>query len=141
MYVNGGYAGTTIKAKIVPNNDKPLQLSFSISGEDEGLELVRQQISLAVAERMHAAVMRGERVAWGNSATFTRDGLQHRPPKVLGKAELRRSAYKSDLTYKMNAGVFDLFTPDDAKKPALRLQCSEENFWPGMIVLERMVNA
>jgi hypothetical protein len=138
-YVNGAYAGTSIKAKIVPQNGKPVSMGFNISGEDETLDTVRQQIAVTMAARWEAALDRGERVAWGTDATFTRDRLEHRPPKLIGKSDARSSGYKDGLRVTIENGIFNLFIRDEPKS-ALRIGCGTENFWPGMALLERMAN-
>ena len=138
-YVNGAYAGTSIKAKIVPENGSPVKMGFNVSGEDDTLDMVRGQIATAVADRWEAAVDRGERVAWSDSATFTRDRLEHRPPKLIGKGDVRSSGYKEGLRVTIENGIFNLFVRDEPKS-ALRIGCATENFWPGMLLLERMTN-
>jgi hypothetical protein len=114
-------------------------MGFNISGEDETLDTVRQQIAVTMAARWEAALDRGERVAWGTDATFTRDRLEHRPPKLIGKSDARSSGYKDGLRVTIENGIFNLFIRDEPKS-ALRIGCATENFWPGMALLERMVN-
>ncbi len=137
QFINGVYTGTAIHAKLVPDSGTPIRLGFSSGTSDENaLELLRQQIAIAVADRLEAAFNRGERVQWSADAVFFQDHLEHRPPKMIGKAAMRKSGYK-DLAFRMENGTFYLVTPDD-DKPSLEIPAATENFWPGMILLERL---
>jgi hypothetical protein len=139
-YVNGAYAGTTVRAKLVPASSKPMRISFSISGVDDALDFVRDQVSTRVADRMQLQLAKEGQVAWSPAAIFLRDSFELRPSKLIGKKEPRRLPYREGVTYAIHNGFCKL-SPAGNDKDTVTIPCGAENFYPGMLLLHRLATA
>lgn len=139
-YVNGAYAGTTVRAKLVPASSKPMRISFSISGVDEALDFVRDQVSARVADRMMLQLAKDGQLAWSPAAIFLRDSFELRPSKLLGKKEPRRLSYRDGVTFAIHNGTCRL-SPAANDKDTVTIACAAENFYPGMLLLHRLAAA
>lgn len=132
MYVNGGYAGTSVVVKLHSTGQKgALKFAVQRSGHDEDLGYVRDTIAHYVAQLMERQLDTYGRVPWGIGLALTKDALEvHRGKNV------ERLPYSTPLRATMAKGILQISRPNE-KKPAATIMAAAENFFPGLAVWQR----
>ena len=123
--------GTSVKAKLYPD-DGASAVSIRVHrfrGTDGDLEPVRGAIARHIASSMQQRLARGEEVAWTPKARFTREG-------VALKREVLR--YGNPIGAFFRGGYLMLYR-DSWRKPLAILTASENNFYPGLVLFERLM--
>ncbi len=148
QYVNGIYTGTSLVVKLQArgkktikwtgsHKQKPVGLSYTIlgkgefKGEDE-LDVVKLIIADAMADRWIDRLLGGESIAWGK---LTLDATTATPKRGKRKGQLIPFADIDRLSF--NEGWLHLFHKGEDRS-FFSMQMNDENFWPGMRVIERM---
>jgi hypothetical protein len=120
--------GTTVKAKLVPDDGSPA-LSVRLHrfrSNDGDLRFVRDAIAHPIAHALHARLDRGDEIPWTAQAKFTGNGL------VLKGNVL---PYDQPLCALFRDGFLMLYR-DNWRKPLALLQSSDVNFYPGLVLFE-----
>ncbi|MFN0053044.1 MAG: hypothetical protein ACKV0T_12735, partial [Planctomycetales bacterium] len=143
QYVKGVYSGTTFTLSLEGEEEgQPVKLRFArtLRSADPELEHVRDHVSRLIATRMAQSLAEGQRVAWTSRLALLRDGLEYRAPSLLAK--------KPPVTYR-----YDQLTGIDAsgelfqawvggrRTPAIRESTGDPNFYPGYLLLVRILAA
>jgi len=139
-YHNGIYTGTSVRFNMIPaNNEPPIKFSGSFRGSDDDLEHLREFISALVADKMYKRLSVQESVPWGNNASLSKKGVHFVSKPLFGSKEPRNVFFADELRYTIDNGVLSLFRSEE-KKAAVRIQCSEDNFYPGFLLLGRLAS-
>jgi hypothetical protein len=120
--------GTTIRAKLVPN-DGSRALSITLHrfrGDDTDLVPVRTAIAHHIAEKLRQQLDRGEEVPWTSKAKFTRQG-------IATKRHLFRYDERVGVLFRNG---YLMFHRDTWRKPLVLLPASDVNFYPGLALFE-----
>jgi hypothetical protein len=136
-YHNGVYTGTHISMRFASDSaGKPIQYSATSRGSEQDLELLRDQVSSMIAQRLYDRLSREPEVPW-TSARLSKKGVHYRKKKLIGSREETVSRYDQDLRYRIDSGTLHLFVPGE-KKSVLDLPCSGNNFYPGFLLFQQL---
>jgi hypothetical protein len=134
-FLNGAHTGTQVHLSLTPGpGAKGIHFTHEVLGRDSDLELLREQVSGMVAARLLERLKRGEEVAWGPDARFTKGGLLLQASKLVGKGEPRLVPYHAQFRLSVVQGTCRLFIGNEAEAAA-SVECSVDNFHPGLKVL------
>lgn len=134
-YFHGGYVNSYFTLQFHPRTDQArsaIRYAFDLPNGDEELNRLRDEISRMIAERMLERLKSAEPVDWTPGLRFLGQGLEY------SAGWLRRQSlvapYTSIFSHKVEQGVFYLWVSGN-KKPIVRIQTSERNFFPGFFLL------
>lgn len=116
-----------------------VEFAIVVRGVDAELDKLRDFVSGVVAGRMSERLAAEGAVAWTNRLTFLAHGLEHYPAGVLGRKDATFVPYTSCRHLQISDGMFKVFDLR-SDKPIFSLKTSDENFFPGYLLLRRMVS-
>lgn len=125
--------GTTVKARLVPDDGSPA-VSIRLHrfrGDDAELAAVRTAIAERIAETLRLRLDRGEDVPWTSNATFTPAGLRLKRDVLL--------PYDAPIGVYSNDGYFMLYR-DNWRAPLAILTASDDNFYPGLALFAMVMH-
>jgi hypothetical protein len=137
QFVNGAYTGTTMNLALAPlpgTDAQPIRFNTSLKGADDELDKLRDFIAAMMAGRWLLELQQGRHVPWTKNCTFHQDGLEL--GRRRGEAEL--IPYSTILKWNLDSGWLYLYGV--ANKPMVTEQCSQPNFFPGLMLLLRIIN-
>jgi hypothetical protein len=141
---HGRYSGTTytlVFADRSREQGRGIFFSTTVHNTDEELELLRDRVSERIARRMAAAYARVNRVQWTAEMWFHEDVLEFSCPRRLFFApKLTVVPYDAVTDFDVRDGRFFLWT-NYQERAVVSVKTSSANFYPGLIVLEGLVNA
>lgn len=131
------YLGTSMTISMsAANGEKPFVITLHRHrASDEDLLPLRRALSERVAVHMHHEWKHGDRIAWTNSAAFTTVGLEVKTGMLGGGREVL--PYGQPLNALFNDGYL-IFFRDHWTQPLAILETSQENFYPGLALFERL---
>src|SRR5690606_2770238 len=115
--------------------------STTVRNTDEELELLRERVAEGIARKMAAAFARSRRVQWTAELWFHEDVLEFsRPRRFLSRPKLAVVPYDTINDFEIRDGRFYIWT-NYQERAVVNIRTSSPNFYPGVIVLEGLVNA
>lgn len=141
QYVKGMYSGTTFTLTFVSKTEgKPAKLTYArtLRNADDELDHLRDHVSRVIAARMAEEFGRGAAVAWTEGLRFLSDGLEHRASGFLGRKAPIMVPYERITAVDVTDGLFHLWVAGQ-KKPVVKEQVSQPNFFPGYLFLTRLM--
>jgi hypothetical protein len=138
QYVKGVYTGTTVGLTFGPRKGVPggrIKFQISTHGVDQALDGLRDGVAVVMARDLFARLAGGKRVPWAAGYVLAPDGLVC-PRRLFGRPRL--VPYSELQPPDMNEGCLFLFTVGKRKHFA-SIRVSAENFFPGLVVLNRAV--
>jgi hypothetical protein len=141
-YHNGAYVGTHLTMKFDPqagSGSSSISYNTTVQATDDDLDELRDTISRMLAENMIQQLATNQIVPWTTNLTFQREGIQYRPAGWISRGEPQVMLYDDYGGYSMDQGVFYLFRKGE-KKPITNEQTSAANFFPGFVMLLRMLH-
>jgi hypothetical protein len=131
------YLGTSMTVTMTAANGAPpfVITLHRFRTSDEDLLPLRRAVSERIAVRLHHEWKHGERSPWTNNAAFTAVGLEVKTGVMGGGRELL--PYGQPLNAMFSDGYL-IFFRDHWTKPLTILETSQENFYPGLALFERL---
>lgn len=139
MYYNGAYTGTQIAMQFTPfpeSGKKAIRYNRQVKVSDDSLDSLRDHISGVIASNMAKQLEESGQTQWTKHVTFTADAFVFRQQGFVGRKEPVALPYEAVSGINMVEGQFMVFGEGD--KPAITIQASEENFWPGFVLFQAM---
>ena len=140
-YYNGVYTGTVFNLRFEPRSEQAgdrITYTATIKNADGELDNLRDHISQVLAFKMLKRLQDGREVKWAG-ATFQQDGLELPSTKMFGRGEPRHLPYGEIAGTNMEDGHFYLFATGE-KKSVFGTPVSAKNFFPGLILLQLILN-
>lgn len=141
QYVKGVYSGTTFTLTFVAyRNGRPVKLTYArtLRNADQELDHLRDHVSRVLAARMAERFGRGSPVSWTDGLRFLSDGLEYRAAGLLGRKSPIFVRYEQIAGIDVADGLFRLWVAGQ-KKPIMKEQVSQPNFFPGYVFLTRLL--
>ena len=141
-YHNGAYVGTHLSLKFDPqpgSGASPISYSTTVQATDDDLDELKDTISGILAENMIQQLATNQIVPWTTNLTFQREGIQYRPAGWVSRGEPQFMKYDDYGGYNVDQGVFYLYLKGQ-QKPITNEQISAPNFFPGFVMLLRMLH-
>ncbi len=143
-FSHGRYAGTTytlVFADRSREQGRGIFLSTTVHNTDEELEMLRDRVAEQIARRMAATFARTKGVQWTPELWFHADVLEFsRPRRLLTRPKLTVVPYDAVTDFEARDGMFHLWT-NYQERAVISVKTSSANFYPGLIVLEGLVQA
>jgi hypothetical protein len=115
--------------------------STTVHNTDDELELLRDRVSGPIARRMAAAFARAKRVQWTPDLWLHEDVLEFtRPRRLFSAPKLAVVPYDAITDFEIRDGLFHVWT-NYQERAVISVKTSSANFFPGLIVLEGLINA
>lgn len=149
QYVNGIYAGTSLRMRIEDANRCVIRFSGShkekatflggtllnqrFKGEDE-LDVVRMMIAEQMLPALSQQLASNGSVVWCNRHVLSATGIT--PSNGTRKRTL--VPYQSIFGFAVQAGLYHVFVEGD-KKSFISIPINSENFWPGLMLFEQLM--
>ena len=143
QYAKGVYTGTKFTltfASMAGGTLKKLTYSRKLQNADSALDHLRDHISQLIADRMAAQFARGKTIVWTEGLRFFPEGLEYRAAGFFGRKPPVVIPYSQIHGYDTHQGMFWLWVYG-RKKPVVRENMALPNFFPGYILLLRMLAA
>jgi hypothetical protein len=137
-YVNGAYAGTNIQMQFTPREGIPVKVAQSFKDMDQSLNKLRDHVAGVIYHRMLAELGEGREVPWTNNMTFLPEGLRIVPRGLLGRKEPTMIPFDQIGERIFGQGMLEIHVRGQ-KKAAIMEQCGVDNFYPGYLLLERIL--
>jgi hypothetical protein len=141
QYVKGMYSGTTFTLTFVSKAaGKPAKFTYAktLRNADVELDHLRDHVSRVIAARMAAGFGTGAAVGWTDGLRFLSDGLEYRASGFLGRKAPIMVPYERITAVNVADGLFHLWVAGQ-KKPVVKEQVSQPNFFPGYLFLTRLM--
>ncbi|HJT32582.1 MAG TPA: hypothetical protein VJ783_11110 [Pirellulales bacterium] len=116
-----------------------VEFAIVVRGVDAELDKLRDFVAGIIACNMNEQLAAEGAVAWAASLTFLAHGLEHYPAGLLGRKDATFIPYSSCRHLQITDGVLKIFDLR-SDKPLFSLKTSEENFFPGYLVLRRLIS-
>lgn len=140
----GRYTGTTytlVFADRSREQGRGIFFSTTVRNTDEELEHLRERVSQVIAHRMARTFARSRRVQWTPELWFCDDVLEFtRPRRLLTSPKLAVVPYDAITDFEIRDGLFHIWTTYQ-ERAVITVKTSSANFYPGLIVLESLMNA
>ena len=140
----GRYTGTTytfVFADRSREQGRGIFFSTTVRNSDEELELLRERVSEVIAHRMARSFARTRRVQWTPELWFCDEVLEFtRPRRLLSSPKLAVVPYDTITDFEIRDGLFHIWT-NYQERAVITVKTSSANFYPGLIVLEGLINA
>jgi hypothetical protein len=147
QYVKGVYSGTnftlTFASRAPGKTQKKAQtLTYSkhLRNTDEGLDHLRDRVSQLIAQRMTQQLAVGRPVTWTDSLRFLPEGLEYTAKGLFGRKPPVMFPYSQIHGCDAEAGTFHLWIYG-TKKPVAKESVTRPNFFPGYLLLARILAA
>lgn len=141
QYVKGVYSGTHFTLTFttqVRGKTQTLTYSKQLRNADEGLEHIREYVSQLIAERMAQQLAGGRAVIWTDGLRFLTEGLEYRAKWLFGRKAPVIFPYSQIHGYDADTGTFHLWIYGN-KKPVAKESVARPNFFPGYLLLGRLL--
>jgi hypothetical protein len=141
QYVKGVYAGTKFSLTFVANTGRrPVKLAYSktLRNVDHELDHLRDHVSGVIAARMLDQFGRGNPVDWTTGLRFLPEALEYQPRGWFRRKAPVMLRYDEIAGMDLISGVFHLWV-NGQKKPAVKEQVGQPNFFPGYLVLSHLL--
>jgi hypothetical protein len=143
QYIHGVYIGTTFLLSLTPSEDagQPVITYRRIAPRaDEELERLRDRAAQCLAARMAAELAQGRAVEWTETMRLRPEGVEHRPGGLLGRLRSPTIiSYDSVTQFDIDDGHFHLWVKYQ-ERAILKVETGKPNFYPGLILLERILD-
>ncbi len=140
----GRYTGTTytlVFADRSREQGRGIFFSTTVRNTDDELEVLRERVSEVIARRMARSFAHSRRVQWTPELWFCDEVLEFtRPRRLLAGPKLAVIPYDTITNFEIRDGLFHLWT-NYQERAVITVKTASANFYPGMIVLEGLVNA
>ncbi len=140
----GRYTGTTytlVFADRSREQGRGIFFSTTVRNTDDELEILRERVSEVIARRMARSFARTRRVQWTPELWFGDEVLEFtRPRRFLTGPKLAIIPYDTITEFEIRDGLFHVWT-NYQERAVISVKTSSANFYPGLIVLEGLVNA
>ncbi|MEZ6053760.1 MAG: hypothetical protein R3C02_20605 [Planctomycetaceae bacterium] len=140
----GRYTGTTytlVFADRSREQGRGIFFSTTVRNTDDELELLRERVAGVIARRMAKTYARSRRVQWTPDLWFGDDMLElSRPRRLLVGPKLAIIPYDTITHFEVRDGLFHIWT-NYQERAVITVKTSSANFYPGLILLESLVNA
>jgi hypothetical protein len=138
QFVNGNYRGTWLNIRFTADPDGPeIAYGEGFQGGDLDLDLLREHVTHVLADRFLERLHQGDKIRWGSSALFTREGLEVWEPRPIDSGMSRHVRYEEGFQYVSENGTFSLYIGDETEA-ATSFEFSATNFYPGFEMLNRL---
>ena len=137
--INGIYAFTRIQMRLRGvENSESMRITSQCHGNDKELEQAKLEIAKKISERLYLKVCTVSEIAWGKSVRISRDGIWIFSNQRFGTSARVKIPFSNSLSYSIEHGKFYLFRAGELI-PLLMMDCDEENFYPGFLLLLRLI--
>ncbi len=143
QFVKGVYAGTNFTLTFASRaQGKTTKLTYArkLRNADADLDHLRDSVSRRIADRMAAEFGKGRMVAWTDGLRFLPEGLEYRASSFFGRKAPIVLPYSQVLGHDANQGTFWLWIVGK-KKPVVKENMAQPNFFPGFMLLTRVLAA
>ncbi|MBM4039834.1 MAG: hypothetical protein FJ290_15110 [Planctomycetes bacterium] len=141
QFVNGAYTGTQLVLHFGPRAEgekKAINYRATLSGADETLDGLCDHVSGVIGRRLAEEFAAGRAVTWTQALRFLPEGLEYRAQGFLGRKDPVVIPYGQIANYDIQQGEMMLWA-EGAEKPAVREKVSAPNFFPGLRLLEAIL--
>ncbi|MES2791400.1 MAG: hypothetical protein V4719_17415 [Planctomycetota bacterium] len=141
-YSHGIYNGTTLTMRFVPMPAlglRPISYSGLIQNADAELDRLRDEISLAIAERMQDFWKRHGNCPWVPFLQFQGESLNYSRLTFTGRRQPVEIPLASIVNFDMSDGAFHVWV-EGQKKPVINEETSQPNFFPGLVFFSKLMN-
>jgi hypothetical protein len=151
-YIKGVYSGTNFTLTFVaqappvkaqarqPTGLQTLTYSKQLRNADAGLDHIRDHVSQLIAERMARQIAAGRAVIWTDGLRFLPEGLEYRAKAIFGRKLPIIIPYSQMHGCDIDDKKFYLWIYDQ-KKPVANESTARPNFFPGYLLLSRLLAA
>ena len=151
-YIKGVYSGTNFTLTFVaqapsgkaqasqPARLQTLTYSKQLRNADAGLDHIRDHVSQLIAQRMAQQLAAGRAVIWTDGLRFLSEGLEYRAKGLFGRKPPVIIPYSQIHGCDIDTGMFHLWIYDQ-KKPVAKESIARPNFFPGYLLLSRLLAA
>ncbi len=143
QYYKGMYTGTKFTltfAALAGGQWNKLTYTKTLRNADNDLDSLRDKVSQIIADRMAAQFALGRAVVWTEGLRFLPEGLEYRAAGFFGRKAPIVIPYSQIMGYDANQGFFWMWV-DGKKKPAVKESMALPNFFPGSLLLARVLAA
>lgn len=141
-YSHGIYNGTTLTMRFVPMPGlglKPISYSANILNADPELDRLRDEISIAISERMKEFWTRNGNCPWVPFLQFQGEGLSYSRLTFTGRKQAVLIPLTSIVNFDISDGTFHIWAAGE-KKPVVSEETSQPNFYPGLMLFSHLMN-
>lgn len=141
-YSHGIYNGTTLTMRFVPMPNlglKPISYSAHIMNADTELERLRDEISIAISDRMQDFWQRHGSCPWVPFLQFQGDALNYSRLTLTGRKQAILIPLSSIVNFDITDGTFHIWAAGQ-KKPVVSEETSQPNFYPGLMFFSTLMN-
>lgn len=141
-YSHGMYNGTTLTMRFVPMPGlglKPISYSANILNADAELDRLRDEISIAISERMKDFWTRHGYCPWVPFLQFQGDNLSYSRLTFTGRKQPIQIPLASIVNFDIADGAFRIWVAGQ-KKPVVSEETSQPNFFPGLMLFSHLIN-
>ncbi len=139
-FLNGVYNGTTLAMAFTPRPEagsEGISYNTSLTGMDDELENLREQISNVIGERMARELSWGRQVQWTPNLRLLPEGVEYRPVGFLGRKDPLVIPYDTISNFDLDDGTLHIWVHGQDKS-MVQEQVSQPNFFPGLVVLSHL---
>lgn len=141
QYVNGAFTGLTVCLTFVPRagvRGRRIKFRISTHHVDQAVDGLRDGVAQVMARDLFAQLAAGKGVRWTAGYLLAPQGLVCPARGLFGKPRL--VPYRDLQPPRMNDGFLWLYAVGD-RKPFASIPARSENFFPGFVVLNRVLTA
>ena len=141
-YSHGIYNGTTLTMRFVPMPGlglKPISYSANILNADTELDRLRDEISIAISERMKDFWNKHGVCPWVPFLQFQGENLSYSRLTFTGRKQPIQIPLASIINFDISDGSFHIWV-DGQKKPVVSEETSQPNFFPGLMLFSNLMN-
>ncbi len=141
-YSHGMYNGTTLIMRFVPMPGlglKPISYSAQILNADTELDRLRDEISIAISQRMLNYWTQHGNCPWIPYLQFQGENLSYSRLTFTGRKQPIQIPLTSIVNFDIADGAFRIWV-DGQKKPAVIEETSQPNFYPGLMLFSNLMN-
>ncbi len=141
-YSHGIYNGTTLTMRFVPMPGlglKPINYSANILNADTELDRLRDEISIAISDRMKDYWTRYGNCPWIPYLQFQGENLSYSRLTLTGRKQPTLIPLASIINFDIADGTFRIWA-EGQKKPVVSEETSQPNFFPGLMLFSHLMN-
>jgi hypothetical protein len=137
MRAEGIPIGTTFRIRLEPergSDSRPITFSGALRKHDDQIETLRELASQSIANRMGRQLVTTGRAAWTRHLALVAQGIEYRPLGFLARKPAIVLPYEEISNVHIGDGFFTV-QRQGRKRPVIRANVSEPNFFPGYRLL------
>ena len=137
----GVYTGTNVSIGFEAAPDtglRAIRYSTTLRRPDENLEQLRDRVAQQVADIMQGFLNQGQPIHWTTKATLLPKGLEYIPRKFAGRRQPVVLPYEHIGHWTTVETGFAIWH-DVTAEPIVEEPTSQKNFYPGLLLFERLV--